>query len=354
VRLPDLLKQLRQAQQPEDIFGVLAGEHELKQRYHQLAAVAHPDRNPSQVVEASEAFRLLQAAYAAARRKCVEGIYGKLPRLVIGQPPHEYVAYGAPLRGDLCDLYAAEGDGGPIVIKIARALWSNDLLEAEARALGRLADALKDQPARAHVPSLVAHIALRDASGAQRRANLLRPVTGSVSLAQVLAAYPDGIDAADAAWMFNRLLVALAVAHDQGIVHGAVVPSNVLVCPADHNGVLIDWCYSVAPGEAIRALSPPYAADYPPEVHARQPASFATDIYMAARTLLRLLGGDPATGMLPRQVPAPIAALLRACLIPAPTRRHADAWQLHDNVQSILRELYGPPRFRPFAMPQPA
>jgi hypothetical protein len=70
---------------------------------------------------------------------------------------------------------------------------------------------------------------------------------------------------------------------------------------------------------------------------------------MAARLLLRLLGGRGATP--PPGLPPPLAALLRACLIPAPQRRHDDAWQLLDDFRQILGELYGPPAFRPFHMP---
>jgi len=50
-------------------------------------------------------------------------------------------------------------------------------------------------------------------------------------------------------------------------------------------------------------------------------------------------------------VPRPIARLLRACLIAAPQRRIADAWQLFDEFRALLGQLYGPPQFRPFAMP---
>jgi hypothetical protein len=124
----------------------------------------------------------------------------------------------------------------------------------------------------------------------------------------------------------------------------------VLIWPADHNGMLIDWCYSVAIGQPLRAICPPYAADYPPEVAARQPATPATDIYLAARCMVRLLGGAGDTGTLPAAVPAPLRALLNACLIPAPHRRPSDAWQVFEDLQHILRERYGPPAFRPFPL----
>jgi hypothetical protein len=148
--------------------------------------------------------------------------------------------------------------------------------------------------------------------------------------------------------MFNRMLTALGLAHSLGIVHGAVLPTHVLVRPADHNGMLIDWCYSVPAGEPLKAISRAYAADYPPEVEARQAATPATDIYMAARCMVRLLGGRAATLEPPAHVPRPIRTLLSACLLPAPRRRANDAWQVFEDFREILGRLYGPPQFRPF------
>ena len=54
--------------------------------------------------------------------------------------------------------------------------------------------------------------------------------------------------------MWRRLLVGLGWAHRAGVVHGAVLPEHVLIHPAEHGLVLVDWCYSVAPGERIPAL----------------------------------------------------------------------------------------------------
>jgi serine/threonine protein kinase len=166
----------------------------------------------------------------------------------------------------------------------------------------------------------------------------------------VIAARPHGIDAADMAWIFNRLLAALAVAHAQGIVHGAVTPDHLLLRLSDHNGILIDWCYSVEIGSTIAAISPPYRAFYPPEVLAKQPATPATDLYMAAQCMVALLGGDVAAGQIPPATPRPIAALLRGCLIPSPHRRAQGAWEIFGEFRDILARIYGPPHFRPFTL----
>lgn len=358
--LPDLVDLLRQAAGPADVFGALDGDQAaaLKRRYRALAAATHPDRNPGMAAAAHEAFQALQRWYALAQREVASGSYGRLPRVEVITKLRGYRGDGAPLRGDLCDLFPAAaspppapGDGGErVLLKVARSPRNNDLLAAEILALRRIEGGLAGQAVRAHFPTLVEPFLLRDAAGVQRQGIVLRAEAGFVTLADVLRAYPRGIDPADAAWMFNRLLAALGSAHGLELVHGAVTPAHVLIRPSDHNGMLIDWCYSVPIGEPLKAIARPYAADYPPEVGARRAATSATDIYMAARCMARLLGGDGSAESLPAGVPRPIRALLRACLLPSPQRRPDNAWQLFDDFQEILGRLYGRPAFRPFHM----
>jgi hypothetical protein len=351
--IADLLTTLRRATRPSDVFGTLEGDPHasLKRRYRKLLAAAHPDRHPGDPTAAGVAFRLIQKWYDAAARELAGGTYGVAPSISAQTKLHTYVGDGPPLRGDLCDLFPADADSERVLLKIARSARNNDLLAAEARALARIERVLAGQPARAHFPSLVESFLLRDATGSQRQANALRAETAYVSLAEVLRAYPGGIAPADAAWMFNRLLAALGIAHAQGLIHGAVTLDHLLIRPHDHNGMLVDWCYSVTLGETIKAISPVHGADCAPEILERRPATPAADLYMAARCMSRLLGGAGDAETLPAGVPRPIRALLRACLLPAPHRRSADAWQVFDDFREILGRLYGAPRFRPFTMP---
>ena len=351
--LTSLMQLLSQAQMPSDVFGLLAPAtpEALKQRFRALILVAHPDHNPTRTAEAAAACQALQVLYAVAQRQIAAGVYGVAPRIRLSSGPRVYVGYAAPIAGELCDLFPAEADGGPVLLKAVRNPHNNDLLQAEARALRSIERSLAGQRVRAHFPTLVEHVQLSDASGARRQVNVLRAEPGTVSLSDVIRAYPAGLHPADAAWMFNRVLAALAVTHTLGLVHGAVTPAHMLVRPSDHNGILVGWCASGPIGTPLKLRSPAYAADYPPEVAARQPATPATDLYMAAACMVRLLGGDPAGSTLPRSVPRPLANLLRACLLPAPQRRPSDAWAVFDDVHTLLGELYGPPQFRPFAMP---
>jgi hypothetical protein len=356
VPLMELLQRLQRASSPETPFGSdePLSAYDLKTRYRQLARQVHPDYNPDNQEMASEAFLLLQKWYAAAQQKITQGRYGLSVQIQIRSAKRLYEISRSAASGDLADLYpASAGSDGDVLLKIGRAAQNNDLLFAEARALARLDRALQGDPLRAHFPTLIERFQICDEAGIQRQANVLRTEPETVTLAEVMACYPNGIDAADTAWIFNRLLAALAVAHAQGIVHGAVTPAHLLLRLADHNGLLIDWCYSVEVGATIAAISPAFRAFYPPEVLDKEAATPATDLYMAAQCMVALLGGDVASGQLSPSTPRPIAALLRGCLIPSPHRRAQDAWDLFSDFRDILRRLYGPPKFRAFSLVQP-
>jgi hypothetical protein len=155
------------------------------------------------------------------------------------------------------------------------------------------------------------------------------------------------------AWIWRRLLIALGHAHDLEVIHGAVLPTHVLIHPADHGLLLVDWTASVqqprSTGARIPVMSDAYASWYPPSVPAGLPPTPATDIEMALRCMVELLGGDPLTGALPPTVPAPIQAYLGGALKTAAVQ--TDAWRLYRDFSTLLASVWGKRQFIPFTMP---
>ena len=227
-------------------------------------------------------------------------------------------------------------------MKLTRNPANNDLMDREAAALRTLAERV---PATltAYFPDLIDVRRLRDPrTGAERRGNLLGSLDGFVSLAEVRRRLRAGVDPRDAAWMWRRLLVALGAAHQAGVTHGAVLPEHVLIHPAEHGLVLVDWCYAGQDGLPLAAIVGRYRAWYPPEVLTRTPAGPGTDIWLATRCMTELIG---------ERLPAPLAAFARGCQLASPARRPQDAWQLLAELDDLLGRLYGPRRFRPFVIP---
>jgi hypothetical protein len=98
--------------------------------------------NPGIPDSAHEACRALREWYATAQRQVAQGSYGATPRITASTRLNQYAGYQQPLAGDLCELGTAEGAGQQVLLKLARLVRNNDLLQAEALALRKIARAL--------------------------------------------------------------------------------------------------------------------------------------------------------------------------------------------------------------------
>lgn len=296
-------------------------------------------------------------AQALVRVRAAQLLRGLAEPEVLQAGRRRFVRCSALEPGDLCEVLLVEEGGAQRVLKIARSAANDDLLEREMQALARLWGATPHQDVVVfgrYLPQPLAALVLDDG----RHANLLSLAQpGSVSLTAVQRAYPRGVDAHALAWMASRLFEVLAWVHRQGVVHGAVLPGHVLIHPATHGMVLVDWCYAVldwraqAGGPHLEAVIRASRRWYPPEVFRREPATPALDLYLAARTLVALAGGDALRGELPAHYPREMADLLRGCLHEDPTARFDDAFVMVERWCEMRLRVDGPLRFRPFHMP---
>lgn len=320
MRTAEAIEAVLTASTCSELFGT---DHPAR-RYRELARALHPDVAAG--ADATAAFVRLA--------KLWENRHGT----VVRTGTDEYRLTDLRFRGDLADLYDV---GEATLLKLPRSPVNNDLMEREAVALRTLEEA-GDPRFLPYVPRLVESFRHRETgTGADRTINVIGTVPNLRSLAEVRAAYPDGVDARDVAWMWRRLLVALGSAHRAGVVHGAVLPAHVLIEPDEHGLVLVDWCYSATPGERVPALVPDFAAWYPVEVHKRQTPGPGTDIAMATRCMTWLMG--PAA-------PGPLRSFAAGCAPVSLDARPDDAWRLLDELDTVLAKLYGPRRFRPFRL----
>jgi hypothetical protein len=88
----------------------------------------------------------------------------------------------------------------------------------------------------------------------------------------------------------------------------------------------------------VPAMVPRYVDWYPPEVHKRQAPGPGTDIAMAARSMIALMG---------EHAPAALVAFAKGCTLPSLQARPDDAWQLLAELDDVLERLYGARKFRP-------
>jgi serine/threonine protein kinase len=167
--------------------------------------------------------------------------------------------------GDLAEIYSATYANGAgdsnVLLKVVRDKRDNDLLENEVSVLNFLyPPRQKDEKFFRYLPKLVDTTRLGD----RRQVTILPHFEEYVSLAEIIAAYPKGIDFRDMVWMYKRLLAGLGFIHEMGVIHGAILPTHVLVHPTAHGAKIIDWSYALNfAALASKASAPPVVDPVP-------------------------------------------------------------------------------------------
>jgi serine/threonine protein kinase len=321
--------------------------------YEELTRATLPGRVAGDE-QAEALFARVQILHDHFRR--LQQLYAELtaPPVVLAGPRHTYTLLRLLAAGDVADVHLTTAEYDPAlaadpcyVLKVARVPEGNAFLENERRALAALLTAAGDTTYRRYFPTLAESFLVGGGTAQRVNAFLFEP--GLYSLPEVREQHP-ALDGRHLAWIFKRLLTALGFAHRQGVVHGAVLPCHVLVQPASRGLQLVGWGHCVPLGEPLRSVPTPYRAWCPPEALTRRPATAATDLFLAARSLVHLAGGDPLTGRLPDTVPAPLQGFFRGCLLEGPQMRPGDAWALLDEFDELLEQLYGPPKFHHLPM----
>lgn len=343
--LQEIYKALSLANSPEQVFG--AEIQVISTKYKYFAKIVHPDHNARNQELAEKTFKLLNGWKEKADERKRLNIYGKYNSTTPASKPVSSLIIGhyevsqKLFSGDLSQIFLAndQRNGDSVLLKIASVHQNNDLLKNEADNLKSILDL--ELKTVVHLQKLINSFEIKDSKGVQKRVNVF-PLTKNIyySLEEVKKKYTKGVPPKTAAWMFNRILGALFAAHAAGIVHGAIVPSNFIVCPETHNGKLIDWSYSAKEGEKLKAIVPKYKDFYPAEVFDKT-SSFATDIYMAAKCIKWISDEN-----LPRE----IVGFLNYCMIANKKGRPYNVGDLYDEFKEVLDKLYGKPKFVEFKM----
>jgi len=355
---------------PADVFGALSGSSDEQLRaarliFHSLSKIIHPDRYtlPADRQVAHDTMTRLNGLWGEARFLIKAGRYtdrtATSPTVRITTRKRAYEVGALSGTDEVCQRYGCQfeaiGAAQAATFKIARMPDDNDLLQVEARVLRHLRADPAFERLFPFVPELVDSFLYDDGQEAAHQVNIIGSLSNVYSLAEIHAQYPHGIDSKDAAWIWRKLLIALGFAHARGVIHGAVLPPHILIEPDQHGLILDNWLYAlhepIESGAHLTAIVSAYEAWYPAEVFDRQPAVPGLDIFMGARGMLYLLGGDPITGKLPATVPTAIASFFRGCLLPAPQHRPQQAWDLLNEFTQLIERLWGPRTFRPFALP---
>jgi len=347
-----------------DLFGVPPVGVEpatfIKSGYRHFQKGLHPDRFQDDDAKqlATQAFTHLGVLHEQAQTAIRTGRYGKAVQLaIVHTRKGEHRIIDQVGVGDLSTTYNAESMKGGSTLasfcKVVNDPRNGDLVTNEARALKVLNGPDADQEWQPYVPQLIDSFIYVEAGKPRRQANVLNRLEGFYSLEEVRERFPNGLSPLHAVWIWRRLLMVLGFAHDNEIVHGAVFPRHVMILPEEHGLTLIDWSYaSIAEDhkyQPLVAIVNDHRDWYPEEVLAKKRPSPATDIALAARTMVWVMGGDPLTGNLPLSVPHQLRAFFKGCLLQSKSMRPQNAWLLFKEFDELLEDIggeYFPRRFR--------
>lgn len=157
------------------------------------------------------------------------------------------------------------------------------------------------------------------------------------SLDKVIAKH-KALDPEEVGWIAERALDALYYLHRQGIVHGDVKPSNILIQPKDHNIFLVDYGLST-----IKPTSTSKPAGYTkvfsaPEVLQAKPPLPESDIYSLGLTMIYAWGGDPIAQSNPEYVPAAMQEFVKTLTHHNPLERAS--WEKEDLIKKLSDARY--------------
>ena len=347
----------------------------LRKQFAYLAKMVHPDHAATGAkTRAGEVFKHLNELRSRAEDALVAGTYDTTyeagPRshaahdagVELRSPAGTYRLADNPFRtGDFSMLYRGVRLGGTVredvIVKIASVPVNNVWLEREAQVLRRFHDAkCGDRLAKvsAFVPKLRDAFLVTGAGGMRYRANVVPYSPDYVSVAEIIAAFPNGLDPQDAAWIARRIFAQTIAASMAHVVHGALVPDHILVHPFTHDPLHIGWAHSVQDpkrtGARITHVIERWKDVYPPEVFQKKTPDHRTDLFMAGKTIIVLLGGDAKRNTLPTSVPEAMARTVLRCVEADPNRRIRDGKQALDEFTRVVRSLWGK-AYRPLVMP---
>jgi len=339
-----------------DVFGEIPSsgttaerQFALRRRFLHLATFVHPDKLPAEDAQAgARAFDALNKAHDAAREAIAANVYGKP---FIGGPPWAsqtwemrsakgvYRFAGTPTyRGDFAVIYRGMIEKGAraVLAKVAAAPTNNPWLEREATILEK-------GKATPWIPKLVDTF-MAGGGGKKMRVIITEDVPNLQSVTDVMKRFPKGIDPRDAAWIQRRILGQVCTAERLGVVSTAIVPDHILLNEAKHEPLYIGWGHAVQPNTVVSHILPRWKDHYPPEILKKAPVSAQTDIFMAAKILVKLTNGARHSAF---------REYLAKSLDPNPQRRYGSGYEALDGLTRAVRAAWGS-GYRPTIEPMPS
>ena len=260
-------------------------------------------------------------------------------------------------QGEISDVYTGQRARWPtelVILKILRDRKDVDQFDNEWDILQTLhqSNTAGADGFTMLIPQLVMQGDVSGGSLSGKRVSIFRWISGFFyTFDEVARTFPQGVPQRAIIWIWRRILEVLSFVHASGLVHGAVLPSHLLIQENEHGVRLVGYGCSGRIGEKLQAIPPNFAPFYPQMKRSQLILTTQLDLAMSARCMIALLGGDPGAATLPIEVPALLSNLIRRIALTDPTGKpQEDAWSIREELGQIADQVYGAPQFIPIVM----
>lgn len=261
-------------------------------------------------------------------------------------------------QGDISDVYTGQRARWPtelVTVKLLRDQKDKTLFDNEWEVLQVLhrSEAPGADTFTSLIPQPVMHGTISSGSYMGRRVNIFRWISGfHHTFEEVIQAYPQGIPPRASIWIWRRILEVLSFLHNSGVVHGAVLPTHLLVQENEHGVMLVGYGSAGQIGEKPRTTSHRFESFYPQPIRSISTLTPQLDLVMSARCITALLGGNPEIASLPAIVPKPLADIVKRIALTNPNHSlRENAWSIREELGTVAKNIFGAPQFIPIVMP---
>lgn len=350
--LEEIVKQIKEARCPEDIFGDVTTDMSsieiddvITKTYHMFSLLVHPDTNSRP--DAGDVFNILTTWKDAALDKNAHGIYGN--RIVLSLS-HNGITYH--LKTLECDdgistWWSGETqDAKRCICRISSTEVDNMWLLREYDNLQKMPDpseALKT--ARIQIMN-----SFKVPGDEPLRVNTFTHDGVAMPLQRAMTHFPTGMLPVHVAWIINRVLGMLIEPHAAGVIHGAILPPSVWINFPEHSGFLGNWSASIKEGRTPAVYFSDYKEFYPEEYFMNTPLNRNCDVYMTGMLAIHLLGGNLKDRTFPSNVPPEMMVVIKAATL-GPAHRFPDVNEFYFKWKEALKKIYGKRTFVKFEFP---
>ena len=333
------LDDLLSAKTPSDLFSPTLDTKTAQKRYQRLLRIAHPDVNPDETQKAEQAFKHLNKIWETYISQ--NGTLHKTKNTnSIKTKKHEYQFADKRYQIDGIAYFNATYDAGYKKAFIALSTTPENNT-AFVESMKKLNTVRKNSATeiKGFFPEVIDsfYFTANSKDLAAVTLETEEPFEEMFSLRDVLTRYPQGIQDKDIAWIYRRMLMALAETHKSGYVHNGLYLDSLMIHPARHGVILKDWQYAVPINEPANLLNKEIVKYYSADVLGSKPVTPKHDITLAARTAIELL----TKNSIPR---------FRRALEGTATYPPAEAETALEEFDSLIKELWGKREWHEFIM----